>query len=436
MTETPAPPDLSKAVPPALRLGWTMAVLYGVSMAVLHGGDVSDSLQRDQLRSEHELDPRGRLNLEMTRLVALVQGLNGAGSAYEGKFSPNVAPVMTAWWGAPAPASQAPPGDDVFKERVLALNEALPDLNLSVLTETARCGLELELGYQTGRSLRDSVDPPAYRPAPAAASSGTVGDAPASASAGDAPATAGDAPATAGDAGRQVIPLTDRFRESLDRDRVAIIQEGLTVLAPHFPVNAAKIVSSSLGRWSDLAQVTLVDGAPGRLRRDSPAEKDGFAGQMRPLLLRQGDTWLALLIGEQTTSALLSPEGYVAAGDAALRRTAQIIGKVAWRYKWALLVLLAVLGVVLAGAATYLGGASKLWTSIAAFAGTIGITWKGIANGIPKLAGDAERPIFGLEEVEAMAWSITTLPAVKATRAGVNYLRSSGTGGQAPLGSA
>jgi hypothetical protein len=402
MQEAAAAPDLTKVVPPGLRLGWTMAVLYNVSLAAVRGGPESNPLQRDQLRSEHELDPRGRVNLEMTRLVALVQGLNGAGSPYEGKFSADVAPLVTAWWGAAEPASQAPPGDDVYKERVLALNEALPDFNLSVLTESAKCGFELELGYETGRSLRDSVDPPAYRPKTTTT----------------------------------VIPLTDRFRQSLDRDRVAIIQEGLTVLAPHFPVNAAKIVSSSLGRWSDLAQVTLVDGTPGRLRRDSPAKKADFAEQMRPLLLRQGDTWLALLVGQQTTSALLSPEGYVAAGDAALRRTAQIIGKVAWRYKWALLVLLAVLGVVLAGAALYLGGASKLWTSIAALAGTIGVTWKGIANGIPKLAGDAERPIFGLEEVEAMAWSITILPSVQATRAGVNYLRASGTGPRAPLGSA
>jgi hypothetical protein len=35
-----------------------------------------------------------------------------------------------------------------------------------------------------------------------------------------------------------------------------------------------------------------------------------------------------------------------------------------------------------------------------------------------------------------MAWSITTLPSVQATRAGVNYLRASGTGPRAPLGSA
>src|ERR1700728_1361918 len=110
MQETPAAPvlDLSKVVRPSLRLGWPVAVLYGVSRAAVGGGPEPDPLQRDQLRSEHELDPRGRINLEMTRLVALIEGLNGAGSAYEGKFSANVAPVTTAWWGAAATASHAP----------------------------------------------------------------------------------------------------------------------------------------------------------------------------------------------------------------------------------------------------------------------------------------------------------------------------------------
>src|ERR1700733_1688444 len=113
MQETPAVPvlDLSKVVRPSLRLGWTVAVLYGVSRAAMGGGLDFDPLQRDQLRSEHELDPRGRINLEMTRLAALIQSMNGTGSPYEGKFSPNVAPVETAWWGAADPASQAPPGD-------------------------------------------------------------------------------------------------------------------------------------------------------------------------------------------------------------------------------------------------------------------------------------------------------------------------------------
>jgi hypothetical protein len=393
-----------------------MAVLYGVTAAAAQkaaapDADTVPAPPLTHLQSEHELDARGRTNLEMIRLWSLLERLNGAGSPYEGKFQPDPKPVFQAWWDLAQPPSAAP-GDDTYQGRVKALNEALPAFNLSVLSELAKCGLEVELGYETGLSLRDSADPPACEPA-----------------------TAGTADPGPADAKDGADALVARIRESLNRDRVAIIQEGLTILAPHFPDNAAKIVSSSLGRWSDLAQVTLVDTAPGKLRGDSEAKKQAFAKTMQPLLLRQGDAWLALLVGEESTSNLLSPEAYVAAGDAALRRTGRIIAKVVWRYKWALLILLAALAAALTGAALYVGGASKVWTSIAAFAGTVGITWKGIATGIPKLAGDAERPIFGLEEVEAMAWSITTLPEATMNSTGVSYMRASGAGPPAPLGS-
>jgi hypothetical protein len=76
-----------------------------------------------------------------------------------------------------------------------------------------------------------------------------------------------------------------------------------------------------------------------------------------------------------------------------------------------------------------------VWTSIAAIASAMGVTYKGIGAAIPKLAEDAEKPIFGLEQVEAMAWSITSLPEVNATQQGVRYLRTTGTAPEGPLGS-
>ena len=62
----------------------------------------------------------------------------------------------------------------------------------------------------------------------------------------------------------------------------------------------------------------------------------------------------------------------MAAADAVLRRTGRIIGKVLWRNKWALLVLLVALAAALTGVAVYLGGASKVCTSTAAVACTLG----------------------------------------------------------------
>jgi hypothetical protein len=107
---------------------------------------------------------------------------------------------------------------------------------------------------------------------------------------------------------------------------------------------------------------------------------------------------------------------------------------VLWRYRVAVAVLVAALAAVLALAAVNLAGASKVWTSFAAIGGALGVSWKGIGGAIPKLAKDAEKPIFGLEEIEAMAWTVTDLPPATVTRTGVNYLRQSGSASPGPLG--
>jgi hypothetical protein len=377
-------------------------------MALLYSGPVEAPLERDQLRSEHELEAADRTNLEMARLVSLVEGLVGAGKPYEGLFK--VDAVYKAWWGVdpadPPVVPAVPPDDADSPERVVALKAAVSAFNTVVLTGLAQREPEVELAYQVGRSLRDTIQPPSLT--------------------------------TPSDAGPGNTPPpftnTQRVTQSLDRNRIATIQQWLTTLAKQFPESAAKVVASSLGRWSDLAQVALVMRAPGALKNDTDTAKEGFATKMAASLLPQGDLWRVLLVGEETTTALLSPEGYVAAGDASLRRTTRIIGKVLIRYWWALAVLVLIVGVLIFASAKLLGSAGQIFTSIGTLATALGVTWKGIGAAIPKLATDAEKPIFGIAEVEAIAWSITNLPKAAVTYTGVKYLRQAGAAPQSPLG--
>ena len=384
-------PDLKKTVPDGFRLGWTMANLYTVATRV--GAQPN---RPDHLPSQHELDPRERTNLEMIRLKSLVGQLS-APTAYGSNFAPNVTPAFQAWWQDASGVLTTTPSSDVSEARAAALKAVLPDLNVSIFANLAQCGHSIELAYQSGRSLRDSVNPPPQ--------------------------------------GENPVLATD-ITWCLGRQRVTTIQEWLTTLAPQFPDKSAKLVATSLGRWADFAAVTLADG-PGRLRSSvlpGGQTREVLANEMAELLLRQGDAWLALLVGEKTTQALLSPEGYVAAGEAALRRTVRIIGMVLRRYWAVVAVLVLALAAVLVLTAINLNGASKVWTSIAAIAGTLGVSWKGIGGAIPKLAKDAEQPIFGLEEIEAMAWTVTELPSVTVTRSGVQYLRQAGAAAPGPLG--
>jgi hypothetical protein len=152
-------------------------------------------------------------------------------------------------------------------------------------------------------------------------------------------------------------------------------------------------------------------------------------------LLRQGDVWLMLLMGELETRGLLTPEGYVAAGEAALRRTGAIVRGILRHYWLGLLAIAAALGGALFLAARYLEGAGKVWTSIAAIIGGLGISAQTIASTSSRLAAEAEKPVFAVAEEDVMAWAITTMPPLHhLSHRGVRYLRRANVAPTASLG--
>lgn len=269
-----------------------------------------------------------------------------------------------------------------------ALHEALARLNLDILCALAAARPELQLAYELGRSLRDTADPPDQH------------------------------------------PPTRVLSVQFARDRITTIQGWLAALASELPRQAAAVVAASLGRWSEFAAV-MASGPTPRLEDGDSAK---VLETMYSYLLRQGDLWLMLLTGARPTSGLLSPEGFVAAGELALRRSTTIVLRILRRYWGALLISAAALGVILFLAVTYLGGAAKVWTSIAAIAGSLGISARAIASKSARLAAEAEQPIFAAAEEDVMAWAITTMPQMRLNRAGVRQLRRAGIAPTSSLG--
>jgi hypothetical protein len=155
---------------------------------------------------------------------------------------------------------------------------------------------------------------------------------------------------------------------------------------------------------------------------------------MRSLLLQQGDAWLMLLIGEEATAGLLTPEGYVAAGESALHRSGQIVRRVI-RHYWAAFVLIAAaLGAVLYLALTFLRGGGEVWTCIGAIVSSVGVSAQTVASRAARLASEAGKPVFQMSEEDAMAWAITTLPEADLTFQGVRKLRRAGVAPTSSLG--
>jgi hypothetical protein len=452
-------------------------------MAVLFGQlrPAKDQLS-DRLPTEHELPPDQRVGLEVERVNSLLARL-GALLPASPKTATGVpadavisAPAAAGGTSAAAPAAPAPAAaadpaaaSDPAADPAGRFHEDLEKANLAILKWLARAGREFGLAYQLGRSLRDTANPP-LRSGPAVADAGTEPGQPAdTGSLSLTPAQQTEIKTQAGKiqtacereaelaghvltddekaglesaANAQALrqfAARDAVKSQLSRPRVSKLQEWLATLAQRLPADSAAIVSASVGRWCDFTATVFEPSTPGSLKTRGvtgsyPSPLD-VAGEVLDSLLPQGDAWLNLLVGTEPSCGLLTPEGFVAAGEAALGRTARIIRKIALHYWFALLVLAAVLAGILYAAARDLSGAAKVWTQIAAVASALGVTTKGIGSSMTELSRDAEKPIFGLEKIDAMAWAVTSLPVeMKLNNAGVRALRRSGIPRSGPLG--
>jgi len=371
--------DLDIAVPVALDIGWTMAVLFGF----IRDNPDQASIQ---LPTEHELGESERVAVECSRLNSLLTRLAAALPGGGAVFDVSVSDLQAAW---------SKPPDGLSSKQ--AIQAVLRQRNMAILQTFAGIDHTLGIAYQLGRSLRDTANPPVR----------------------------GD---------RNNAGIFGAVVAQLDRGRIAKLQEWLATLSPHLSDAAAAVVAASIGRWSDFAATVFDDSAPGKLRQSTANDKEALAPTVAGHLLDQGDVWRNLLVGAEATAGLLTPEAYVAAGEAALSRTVRIVRRVVLHYWVALFVLAVAAAAVMYFAARYLGGAAKVWTVIATIASALGVTAKGIGMSVAHLSEAAERPIYRQEEVDAMAWAITTLPSVQVTNSGVRALRRSGIGRSAPLG--
>jgi hypothetical protein len=270
--------------------------------------------------------------------------------------------------------------------------------NLVLLKAFACVDREVELAYQLGRLIRDTSNPPVQN--------------------------------------NSVDPseVRDAVTTQLSRRRIAQLRGWLTMLNEYLPGDSGTIVGGSLGKWSEFSTIVLCDHQKGKLKKGLTKEAEAV-NFIRPLL-DQGDIWLNLLTGETNTNELLTPESYVAAGEAALSRTTRIIGRIVLHYWFAEIVLAMAAASIIVLSARYLGGPTKVWTQIVTIASALGVTAKGIGSSLLKLANNAEEPIFQREEVDAITSTITSLPVVSLTHSGVRALRHQGVQKSRSLGRA
>jgi hypothetical protein len=377
------------AVQASLQIGWSMAILANPQASIQSLRKVDEGPPGFHLPTENELEENRRVNLEFERLAALLRSLRSEiVIAYP--YFPHDASTLSAAWALKADNPTTPEEVAGAEHK---LRQALPEFNYQLLVGLASTNRQLELAYETGRALRDTVNPPL----------GVVWS-------------------------TSVTTIPDRFdgwTHQLGRGRVARIQEWLKILNTHFPENSGIVVSTSLGKWSVIGFFLLVPKSGGRIKGGDGGSNNSKT-DLTVGLLNQGDVWLGLLTGAESTDGLLTPESYVAAGEASLHRSARIIRRIIFHYWFALALLFAASGEIFYLAKSDLGGAARAWTQIAAIFSSLGITARGVAARIGRLSSAAETPIYEREKLDAMAWSITTLPQVNVSNKKLRAMRRSG----------
>lgn len=360
----------------ALQLGWTMGTIYDPPLPASRPGR--------ELPTVGELTGERRIDLELQRLEGLLAELGAAIADPDHPFPTDIAALRGAW----RPDAAGLPGADAPEIRHSELRGALETFHVKVLDALASAGDGLDAGYEVGQWLRCTAHPLALAAA-----------------------------------GQAVTPL-DALLTAFARRRISALQRGLRMLAPAFPPDAAAVVSESLGKWSGFCQTVLDGSSPGGLRE--PSQVNAVAADMLEILGPQGDTWLHVLTGVQSTEGLVSPEAAVAAAEAELHRARRLVGKVVLHYLPAFGIVLAALGGIIYLAQSDLAGAARVWTEIAAIAGSLGVTAHSVGSAVGRLARDGAAPFLRLQAVDAKAWAVTTLPAVQLNASGMAELRRSG----------
>jgi hypothetical protein len=287
--------------------------------------------------------------------------------------------------GPLAEATEAPPGDDTILTADLKpvdrlddpkpLQERIQSFHITLLTRLTVFDRRLGEAYSLGRSLCDTCWQP---------------------------------------------HSLQEFRSQFGKYRLANLQAWMTDLSSCLPECSAAGVSQSLSHWT-----AWLDANPN-------LDWDTYGPVVQRAARGQGEQWRSLLSGEKDPKSLLTPEGYVAAGEAALARASRIVRKVVVHFWLPILII----GLVTAGALfialRYTAGATKFWGSIVSLAAGAGVTGKSVQSTAKQLADDARQPLLNLAESDAIGWAATTLPGIDMSRQQKAKLRKNGVQAPAP----
>jgi hypothetical protein len=213
--------------------------------------------------------------------------------------------------------------------------------------------------------------------------------------------------------------------KQLNRYRLDELGRWLADLSSRLPDHSSRAVRISMTRW----KIEAKEG------ESSPLFAKGDIGQVHRALDRQVQIWRSLLTGEKQAKDMLDTSGYAQAVSFAVRDNRQLVFRYVWSFLPFVTLALAVLAAGIWGLATY-EQTSKVIASSVAVAGGLGLSWKGAASTLGRLAGEIEGAIWEGSVDLVVADAITQPPASSVSlsaAAGVSTAAGGTPGAVGPL---
>jgi hypothetical protein len=108
-----------------------------------------------------------------------------------------------------------------------------------------------------------------------------------------------------------------------------------------------------------------------------------------------------------------SVNAWIHAGQSILRTTRMLLLTILWRPWPAVLIIAAAAGGLLYVATANSSGAAKVWTSLVTAAAAFGVTGASLRATALKTADVIEQDVGNAADLDARAWSVTWLPALR-----------------------
>ncbi len=195
------------------------------------------------------------------------------------------------------------------------------------------------------------------------------------------------------------------------RSNLATVQTLLNGAGTQLPAGSAAIVSRSLENWADWLDVNS-----GKIKAPGGDTWGPSAGVVLQALRAQGWVWQAVLVADAEAPVQPDMGAWIHAGSAVARMTRQVALVIVRKFWLLLLIGLAALGALLYLVISTLKGEGQVWASlatVAVFAGSGGWT---ISSGVSSTLDGIGYEIWNAAKLDAAAWGVTWLPALKTTR--------------------